>query len=72
MFIVQWHELQMLIVIPSLRMAQIPHEPIMVDLKRGEHFTEEFKRINRFQKVPCLVDESENDFKLSETIAIFR
>lgn len=29
-----------------------------------------FKDINRFQKVPCIVDR--NDFKLSESVAIVR
>lgn len=32
--------------------------------------TDEFKEINRFQKVPCIVDN--NGFKLSESIAILR
>lgn len=37
----------------------------------GEHLTEQFKEtVNRFQKVPCIVDN--NDFKLSESVAIFR
>lgn len=36
----------------------------------GEHMTEDFKaNINRFQKVPCIIDDG---FKLAESIAILR
>ncbi|XP_013105437.1 glutathione S-transferase theta-1 isoform X2 [Stomoxys calcitrans] len=34
-----------------------------------EHRSEEFKKINRLQKLPCIVD---GDFHLSESIAILR
>lgn len=36
---------------------------------QGEHLTEEFKAINRFQKVPCITD---SQIKLAESVAIFR
>lgn len=36
----------------------------------GEHMTDEYKAINKFQKVPCIVDH--DGFKLSESIAILR
>lgn len=34
-----------------------------------EQFTDEYKKINRFQKVPAIVD---GDFHLSESVAIVR
>lgn len=53
------------------KITGIPHKGIPVELRNGEHLTDEFKSINRFQKVPCIHD-TENDFKLSESVAIFR
>lgn len=39
-------------------------------LPPGEHLTDEYeKNVNRFKKIPAIVD---NDFKLSESIAIYR
>lgn len=39
-------------------------------LKLGEHLTEEYKKnVNRFQKVPAIVD---NGMRLAESVAIFR
>lgn len=35
----------------------------------GEHFTAEYEKINRFKKIPCIVDK---DFKLAESVAIYR
>jgi glutathione S-transferase len=55
-----------------LKLAKIPHELCPVDLRNGEHFTEDYKNINRFQKVPCIVDDELDSFKLSESVAIFR
>lgn len=40
-----------------------------IALFKKEQRTKEYKAINRFQQVPCIVD---NGFKLSETVAIFR
>lgn len=37
--------------------------------KIGAHLTPEFKDINRFQRVPCIVEDG---FKLAESIAILR
>lgn len=34
-----------------------------------EQYTEAYKKVNRFQKVPAIVD---NDFHLSESVAILR
>jgi len=43
---------------------------VPVALRKGEHFSEKFRdEVNRFQKVPCIVD---GDFKLAESIAILR
>ncbi|KAG5684919.1 hypothetical protein PVAND_014127 [Polypedilum vanderplanki] len=52
-----------------LKVTKIPVEFVKIDLKKAEHLTDEFKAVNRFQKVPCIVD---GDFQLSESVAIFR
>jgi glutathione S-transferase len=52
------------------KLNRLPVEFVKVDLMKMEHLTDEFKAINRFQKVPCIVDE--DNFKLSESVAIFR
>ena len=52
-----------------LNLAKIPYESCPVALRKGEHFGEEFKQVNRFQRVPCIVDK---DFKLGESVAIVR
>lgn len=52
-----------------LKLNRLPVEYVKTDLMKMEHLTDEFKATNRFQKVPCIVD---NDFKLSESVAIFR
>uniref|UniRef100_A0A336MDJ8 CSON015023 protein n=1 Tax=Culicoides sonorensis TaxID=179676 RepID=A0A336MDJ8_CULSO len=51
-------------------LAKIPTDRQPVALRNGAHMTDEFKKINRFQKVPCIVDH--DGFKLSESIAILR
>lgn len=52
-----------------LKLNKIAFEPVVVKLARGEHFSDSFKEINRFGRVPAIVD---NGFKLSESVAIFR
>lgn len=52
-----------------LKLNKIPFEPKVVKLGRGQQLKSRFKDINRFQKVPCIVD---NELKLSESVAIFR
>ncbi|KAK9887759.1 hypothetical protein WA026_000074 [Henosepilachna vigintioctopunctata] len=53
-----------------LKYNNIPFEARVVDLKEGEHLTQEFKeKFNRFQKVPFIHDDN---FVLSESIAIIR
>lgn len=53
-----------------LKITKTPVEYVKVDLKKAEHLTNEFKAINRFQKVPCIV--TDDGFKLSESVAILR
>lgn len=56
-----------------LKLNKIPATFCPVALTKGEQKTEEYKAINRFQQVPCIVDKSEkSEFKLSESVAIFR
>ncbi|XP_058127255.1 glutathione S-transferase theta-1-like [Anopheles ziemanni] len=52
-----------------LEKTKIPYERCLVNLGKGEHLTDEFKAINRFQKVPCIAD---NQINLAETVAIIR
>lgn len=49
---------------------KIPVTFVPVALRSGEHLQEEYKQINRFQKVPCIIDD--DGWKLSESVAIFR
>ncbi|XP_062539529.1 glutathione S-transferase theta-1-like [Armigeres subalbatus] len=53
-----------------LENTKIPYERCLVNLGKGEHLTDQFKTINRFQKVPCIVDK--NGLQLAESIAIVR
>lgn len=53
------------------KLNQVPITFVPVALRNGEHLTEEYKKnINRFQRVPCIIDD--DGWKLSETVAIFR
>lgn len=52
------------------KLNQVPIEFVPVALRKGEHLNDDFKAINRFQKVPCIVDD--DGWKLAETVAIFR
>ncbi|KAG5668173.1 hypothetical protein PVAND_016123 [Polypedilum vanderplanki] len=53
-----------------LKLNNIPVEYKDVNLLNGDHLTDEFREINRFQKVPCIVDD--DGWKLAESIAILR
>jgi glutathione S-transferase len=53
-----------------LKLNKLPVEFVKTDLMKMQHLTDEFKAVNRFQKVPCIVDS--DGFKLSESVAIFR
>lgn len=52
-----------------MRKTAIPFEPKSLNLRKGEHRTEELKNLNPFQKVPFIVD---NGSVLTESIAILR
>lgn len=53
------------------KLNNVPVTYCQVALRKGEHLTDDFKNnVNRFQKVPCIVDD--DGWKLSETVAIFR
>lgn len=48
----------------------IQAEYIHVDLRSTEQLSDEYKRVNRFQKVPAIVED--DGWQLSESIAIFK
>ncbi|XP_054711899.1 glutathione S-transferase theta-1-like [Uloborus diversus] len=52
-----------------LKMNQIPFESKLVALRKGEHLTSEFSKLNVFQKVPVIYH---NGFILTESIAMIR
>lgn len=52
-----------------LKINKIPFESCPIAIRKGEHMSEEFEKINRFKKLPA-VDHS--GFKLAESVAIFR
>ncbi|XP_075156737.1 glutathione S-transferase theta-3-like [Haematobia irritans] len=45
-----------------------------LNLLQAEHTTDEYKKVNRFQKVPAIIDSDtdNNGFQLAESIAILR
>lgn len=52
------------------KVNKIPAEFIHVDLRSNKQLSDDYKKINRFQKVPAIV---ENDgWQLSESVAIFK
>ncbi|KAH8418674.1 hypothetical protein KR222_009622 [Zaprionus bogoriensis] len=53
----------------ALKLAKTPIDYCSVALRKREQLTDEYKSINRFQKVPALVD---GNFHLSESVAIVR
>ncbi|EDV98112.1 glutathione S-transferase theta-1 [Drosophila grimshawi] len=53
----------------ALKLGKTPFEACPVALRKREQLTDEYKKINRFQKVPALVD---GNFHLSESVAMVR
>ncbi|EDW60482.1 glutathione S-transferase theta-3 [Drosophila virilis] len=53
----------------ALKLCKTPFEDCPVALRKREQLTDEYKKINRLQKVPALVD---GDFQLSESVAMIR
>merc|ERR1712154_690331 len=51
------------------RAAGIPHEHVPVRITAGDTKTEEYTKMNPFQKVPVLKD---GDFVLTKSVAMFR
>ena len=51
------------------KLAKVTHELISIRIQKGEHKTEEFKKINPNLKVPAIKD---GDFCLYESHAIMR
>ncbi|GFY76539.1 glutathione S-transferase theta-1 [Trichonephila inaurata madagascariensis] len=52
-----------------LKVNNIPFESKVVALRKGEHLTSEFAKLNPFQKVPVM---EHKDFVLTESIAMVR
>ncbi|XP_045460007.1 glutathione S-transferase theta-1 [Harmonia axyridis] len=53
-----------------LKVSKVPFESCPVNLRGGEHLSEEFReKFNRFRQVPFIHDK---DLKLSESVAIVR
>lgn len=52
-----------------LKTAKIPFEDKVLKLRKLEHMSEEYERVNPFKKVPAI---EHNDFKLIESVAITR
>ncbi|XP_002138766.2 glutathione S-transferase theta-1-like isoform X2 [Drosophila pseudoobscura] len=53
----------------ALKWGRTPFEDCPIALRKFEQLTDEYKNINRFQKVPAIVD---GNFHLAETVAIVR
>ena len=56
-------------VIIFCRAAGIPHEHVNIRINAGDNKTDEYTKMNPFQKIPVIKD---GDFALSESVAIFR
>lgn len=56
------------------KLTKIPYDFMPIHLSKGEHFKEEFKKINPLSYVPAikLVDSNKKEFTLSESHAIIR
>ncbi|KRT79584.1 Glutathione S-transferase, partial [Oryctes borbonicus] len=52
-----------------LKHYNIPFQPVLTSIGKGENTTEEFRKISKFQKLPAVED---NGFPMTESIAILR
>ncbi|CAG7720509.1 unnamed protein product, partial [Allacma fusca] len=52
-----------------VRAAKIDFEENIISVLKGEQHTDEYTKVNKFQKVPAIVHD---DFQLAESIAILR
>ncbi|XP_050087124.1 glutathione S-transferase theta-1-like [Anopheles aquasalis] len=56
-----------------LEANKIPYTRCPVALRKLEQKTPEYRaNVNRFGKVPCIVEQDEGDFRLAESVAIYR
>ncbi|KAH8324732.1 hypothetical protein KR074_012074 [Drosophila pseudoananassae] len=53
----------------GMKLSKTPFEDCPVALRKQEQLTDEYKKINRFQKVPAIVD---GNFQLGESVSIVR
>jgi len=52
-----------------MRATKIPYSEVQIAIRKGEQKSDEYTKINRFQRVPAIVHDG---FQLSESIAILR
>ncbi|KAM3965359.1 glutathione S-transferase theta 1 [Aphomia sociella] len=52
-----------------LKSLKYEFEPKYVDLRKAQHYSEEYTKVNRFQRAPVIDD---NGFVLSESVAILK
>ncbi|KAH8400748.1 hypothetical protein KR009_000740 [Drosophila setifemur] len=53
----------------GMKLSKTPFEDCPVALRKQEQLSDEYKKINRFQKVPAIVD---GNFQLGESVSIIR
>jgi glutathione S-transferase len=56
------------------KLNNIPFETKFVNIAIGEHMTEDYKKINRLGKIPCikLIKQNGDDFSMGESCSILR
>lgn len=56
-------------IILFLKANKIPYEDVFVDVRKGQHLTEEYEQLNPLKKIPIIDD---NGFILRESVGILR
>ncbi|XP_046390954.1 glutathione S-transferase theta-1-like [Ischnura elegans] len=56
-------------VLALLKVNGIPYEGIQIQLRKGEHLSEDYVKLNPFHRIPMIIDDG---FKLMESVAILR